>query len=1678
MHQEDKNKVEKQLNRTSGIFRAEPVIIQEHDNHQLEDVCGQPVLSPMEKESSTHVEQQEKEELKTSGGIVSHSVSMIKSEHSKTSFSNIASGSFDALSGSRIVKEESTLKNEEAGVAQPNPGEKVGNELQEESSTLIFTSDMTSQEHFDDEKKTNGKNNSSNNEAVVEGGSSSANDPALKKLLHVSDAKVDSSSPLETAYVPSSQETINPRTLPINTIQVENREQLPESGMNKKTSSSPAFAQPELRQTVSASIIPTAQLKPTEELSSSAKLTSSKTQGNNDSNQPLVQPAKRGFSISGMWNNVDLGLVKERSTVWDRREKSEPLVRTRPRRINPNAWQNYSDPNSATESGRNTKRDSLHKARSSGDLLFDGDQEEDVGGVDAEVAQVVTNSVVSWEERRNGRKSADVFSSQNSAKEPKSEFTANEEDFVIIRKSDLAGLSHGSSNNAVLNDDDQIEEVFEEICVAQSTYTTTGAANTIPPLPTQPATEPPRQSREQSRLSSASPGTVLQPCSTDSSRPPICPKTPEITRIIFTDPSPTPLSPQSKSSPSPKPKPARSITRPREPAADIAPSFYNEPLTPQPPIVARTPEAPRAQSAQQMTTAPPSQDYATSSHSDHLPPSSQFQEQSIQELAAPSLPLTPTLSVTSMISMTPGSSMNDLSTCGGGSGDTTPTKSGRSRRKKSSKIAEDIARRAEEFATMEKDKKRKEELRKKAQERMEAERVKNMPQIQKTIEKKQPKTEDKVPIEHLDGNAEVPEEIPTERLKQVEADLKNQKAFEEKRLRQIEEDRQRQLIEEERIRKVEQDRMEQMKRGEDFDPREVFEHVGRKLEEKRVREARRRRKLAGECSSANSSVQSLNNIGDNKNIANYSTTTTTNDKVTVNATATNPAVLIDRVEAQCEIPIPPQRDIESESKVLQKIAKAGNFPSQQERWKVKMAEDERRRLATEKEAITRLEEEKRRREEKTKIAENSSSSNPSGPNNNSCVAEQQEALKGCGSEYRPGSTVEEGDVVMAQAPGGRRIKRQISREEENKLKEWEMLKRQEAEMEEQMIRQMEKELLLQKKATSAAAQKDDTPPPLPPPPPALLLPVPPPPGLPVISESPPLPPPPPADVLIISSSTNLPNPRKVSQSPPPPPQRHSVRSVTPSKTKTVTAQSNTSLEAEKLKTWEIQKRKEEEEQEKLVRDLERDLQREKSHKTTMPEPTKQTVIEPPNLKILNVSHSSSKDSEWKPDNFLVQPVPGSQDNNQAGPHKKIARDLGNKNCEEIMKKQQREWEELKRRQEEEEMQMILQMERDLIKERQVQQAREKERLDVLEVMRIKEEEEAARRQQMKIQAEETKAMNERITAMSITEEEEEATEAAEEINRLREKEEAEKKRLLEIEVEKRELEEELIREKQHLEELQKLETTANTNLTASHPQTVELRGQSEQVGSGRRSAEHHHSPSPGVKRKGAPSPSFEAVEKERSIELQKILELKNLEQQKLRELAEIRSSSATGQPSDLGTLLISSAPHTKALPPLPIQSKVLRKVRSQGLSERTSSESEEDMFCGGLSEACEETSIGIDLPANDQSSGNVTPIPTTGELEDISTEELPSQESFLTPPRTPLKSLLKKPSIEEDFPPPSLSDVEEPDSRSSPPKKVHFSEINQVKLMSQESIASTVTSEADTATAAAAAAIVTATQQS
>ena len=68
--------------------------------------------------------------------------------------------------------------------------------------------------------------------------------------------------------------------------------------------------------------------------------------------------------------------------------------------------------------------------------------------------------------------------------------------------------------------------------------------------------------------------------------------------------------------------------------------------------------------------------------------------------------------------------------------------------------------------------------------------------------------------------------------------------------------------------------------------------------------------------------------------------------------------------------------------------------------------------------------------------------------------------------------------------------------------------------------------------------------------------------------------------------------------------------------------------------------------------------------------------------------------------------------------------------------------------------------------------------------------------------------------------------------------------------------------------------------------------------------------------------------------------------------------------------------------------------------------------------------------------------------------EQPGSSTPIMERRTPLKSLLKKPSVDRDLGPDSSDSSEEGGGGQNSPKKVHFSEVDQIKLMSQDSLSS------------------------
>jgi len=124
---------------------------------------------------------------------------------------------------------------------------------------------------------------------------------------------------------------------------------------------------------------------------------------------PFEAPQKEsGFSISGMWSNVNLGLVKERSTFWQKcdRKNRRNLQNRKSRVIDPNEWvghptiassdqSDFSEPSHLAEFRKN-------KFLSSGNLVADANAEA-----------VVSSAMVAIEKRADGRKSADIFLPSN-----------------------------------------------------------------------------------------------------------------------------------------------------------------------------------------------------------------------------------------------------------------------------------------------------------------------------------------------------------------------------------------------------------------------------------------------------------------------------------------------------------------------------------------------------------------------------------------------------------------------------------------------------------------------------------------------------------------------------------------------------------------------------------------------------------------------------------------------------------------------------------------------------------------------------------------------------------------------------------------------------------------------------------------------------------------------------------------------------------------------------------------------------------------------------------------------------------------------------------------------------------------------------------------------------------------
>lgn len=111
-----------------------------------------------------------------------------------------------------------------------------------------------------------------------------------------------------------------------------------------------------------------------------------------------VPQREKAFSITGMWSNVDVGLVKERSSFWKNAERRAANYRNQGRLIDPSGW--MSDSNNLNQLRLNESH--KNKFISSGNLSLEEDRDE-----------VVSSAMIVMEKRPNGRKSADIFVPSN-----------------------------------------------------------------------------------------------------------------------------------------------------------------------------------------------------------------------------------------------------------------------------------------------------------------------------------------------------------------------------------------------------------------------------------------------------------------------------------------------------------------------------------------------------------------------------------------------------------------------------------------------------------------------------------------------------------------------------------------------------------------------------------------------------------------------------------------------------------------------------------------------------------------------------------------------------------------------------------------------------------------------------------------------------------------------------------------------------------------------------------------------------------------------------------------------------------------------------------------------------------------------------------------------------------------
>ncbi|XP_059092197.1 trichohyalin-like [Tigriopus californicus] len=1168
---------------------------------------------------------------------------------------------------------------------------------------------------------------------------------------------------------------------------------------------------------------------------------------------------EKAFSVSGMWNKVDLGIVKQKKDFWlDQSDDVDTMSQTaqrskKTRTINPNAWIDHPPGKSEVRKDKDSPKSGfkvIHKAQSSGDLAQELEEVEH---------KTLSSGVGAWEQRDTGRKSADIFMHNDSLGPKLTPFEFTEVPAVMVETVSTPNNERKAPFNP-LSEKKVRGPGLEFVPASPGTWND----------------EPPTHTAYEVK------NALIRPIGTQKLNDETC-----------------------------------------EP---------NHTLTPCPPQHHHDPWLSR------------SQEYLPL----HDPNSSLGGPQSLSLLS---------------VNLSPSSSVVDLS-----SGRSSPTdRSGHSsyfkkgrRRRKSTKIAQDIARRAEEFARFEKERIKRDFASKINHEQFLKERENNQEKIVESSLKKKilhPKDQAKVP--DLGDKERVQDctdpALPSDdRLNQVQADLARQKAEEQARLQQIEQDRLRQIEENERLSAIPTTNqlnlaqvienkkhdiaksMQSRSADDDFTPDEVRARIAQKLENKRKKEARKSKTDDDDDDDDNNNVGKSGVAIDASSASIPKTSYVIGQKSngsTFGSRHNNKKSMSGHTDGKENIPVdskpvPPKRDLHCEAKAISRMAKTKGFPTQQERWKMRKAHEEKQRQ--EWEELQKLEEEQQemlfRVEEKQLHHEELS-------RQESDVMERGiEALRNKEPISPP---------PVTNPPPLRRMS-SLSMDEDKKLAEWQELKRRESEKEELHLREMERQIQRDKRDKKSPSFD-----------PVEELPLPPPPAPPPLPRNPPRPPPP----------------------------------------KQASAE-------EQIQDWELMKRQEEEAQEMMMREMERQA----NPKCAKPSlPSKQKPVPKP---LVIKAHSTS--------DARVSPTPVSPVIRQTSdPDRRIpvieplcvemktyqttgssTGTLGSPSIcssQEQMLKQQKEWEDIQRRQEEDEERMRLELERELLKEREHvdEERKAKVKLDDMNIER---------------------------TRLSMKENTIEEGEEEEDVEMP-----SKKDAILDMKLKKQEIEDELAREKAHLEELQRIEREVQiSQVKRAKPKAAEQ--YEKMVATGQKGHDGMQ-----TLRATSVSPSFEVHETQRIEELEKIKQLKQLEKQKLKELDEIRRQN-----------LISNSP---SIPNNSPKTSSAKPGQSTSLEDHRISSCSEDELYQGMSEA----SLGIE---NEQSSGNVTPIPTTGELEDI---------HHLKHANTPhLKSLLKKASFDNDD-----GDVDtllDPEA-SAKSRGVQFSEVNQFKILTPCPSASSIVKE-------------------